>query len=157
MVPIPVPQHSVRCELGIGSPFFNRCVRTMRDGRSVQQKLTGSDGERAVSPVIGVILMVAITVIFAATTAMFVTGVGDDQNSPAQVGYQIENNTDDTDLQVTIISMGGNTKTVKCMENGVKQNTTSSVDGTMTCPTGSTIIGINEQDEENVIERKISD
>lgn len=39
---------------------------------------TGSD-ERAVSPVIGVILMVAITVILAAVIGAFVIGIGDDQ------------------------------------------------------------------------------
>ena len=36
-----------------------------------------SDGTRAVSPVIGVILMVAITVILAAVIGTFVLGLGD--------------------------------------------------------------------------------
>ena len=38
--------------------------------------------DNAVSPVIGVILMVAITVILAAVIASFVLGLGD-QNNPA--------------------------------------------------------------------------
>ncbi len=45
----------------------------------VKQLLTDDD---AVSPVIGVILMVAITVILAAVIASFVLGLGD-QNNPA--------------------------------------------------------------------------
>ncbi|MDZ7730259.1 MAG: type IV pilin N-terminal domain-containing protein [Natrialbaceae archaeon] len=40
------------------------------------KKLIGSEEERAVSPVIGVILMVAITVILAAVIAAFVMDIG---------------------------------------------------------------------------------
>ena len=43
---------------------------------NLKQYLNG-DGERAVSPVIGVILMVAITVILAAVIGTFVLGLGD--------------------------------------------------------------------------------
>lgn len=43
-----------------------------------RNKLVGSDEERAVSPVIGVILMVAITVILAAVIAAFVLDMGDE-------------------------------------------------------------------------------
>jgi flagellin-like protein len=46
--------------------------------------LTSDEAERAVSPVIGVILMVAITVILAAVIGTFVLGLGDQvqQTSP---------------------------------------------------------------------------
>ena len=48
-----------------------------------RNKLIGSEDERAVSPVIGVILMVAITVILAAVIAAFVLDIGDlDETSP---------------------------------------------------------------------------
>jgi len=43
----------------------------------------GQDGDRGVSPVIGVILMVAITVILAAVIASFVLGLGDQTNETA--------------------------------------------------------------------------
>ena len=43
----------------------------------------GEDGDRGVSPVIGVILMVAITVILAAVIASFVLGLGDQTNETA--------------------------------------------------------------------------
>ena len=41
------------------------------------QSITGTDSERGVSPVIGIILMVAITVILAAVIGTFVLGLGD--------------------------------------------------------------------------------
>jgi flagellin-like protein len=40
-----------------------------------------TDDEVAVSPVVGVVLMVAITVLLAATAAVFVTGLGSDKAS----------------------------------------------------------------------------
>lgn len=43
----------------------------------IKNLLTGEGSERAVSPVIGVILMVAITVILAAVIGTFVLGLGD--------------------------------------------------------------------------------
>lgn len=46
-------------------------------------QLFNDDGERAVSPVIGVILMVAITVILAAVIGTFVLGLGDQVSESA--------------------------------------------------------------------------
>jgi len=64
------------------------------------------DDNRAVSPVIGVILMVAITVILAAVIGTFVLGLGDQvqQTSPqASFGFDYTNPSDDTadTLEVT--------------------------------------------------------
>ncbi|ELY50608.1 type IV pilin [Natronorubrum bangense] len=66
-----------------------------------RNKLIGSEDERAVSPVIGVILMVAITVILAAVIAAFVLDIGDlDDGAPnAQISYDTNSNYDgDNDL-----------------------------------------------------------
>lgn len=52
--------------------------------------LIGNDEERAVSPVIGVILMVAITVILAAVIAAFVLDMGQEQSGNAQAGLSFE-------------------------------------------------------------------
>lgn len=55
-----------------------------------------NDNERGVSPVIGVILMVAITVILAAVIGAFVLGLGDqvsEQPPTAQVGFDFNGNT----------------------------------------------------------------
>jgi flagellin-like protein len=58
--------------------------------------------DRAVSPVIGVILMVAITVILAAVIGTFVLGLGDqvDENAP-QVTLSFNYDTDGTTVNVT--------------------------------------------------------
>ena len=49
-----------------------------------------SDGTRAVSPVIGVILMVAITVILAAVIGTFVLGLGDQVESAPQASFDFD-------------------------------------------------------------------
>ncbi|ESS11908.1 MAG: archaeal flagellin N-terminal-like domain protein, partial [uncultured archaeon A07HR60] len=56
---------------------------------AIQSRLDGDD--RAVSPVIGVVLMVAITVILAAVIGSTVLGVGDQLDSTApQVQLSVE-------------------------------------------------------------------
>ncbi|QHS15761.1 type IV pilin [haloarchaeon 3A1-DGR] len=64
--------------------------------------------DRAVSPVIGVILMVAITVILAAVIGTFVLGMGDDlQNNQPTASFTMDFDT--TDNSVTISHAGGDT------------------------------------------------
>ncbi len=59
------------------------------------------DDDRAVSPVIGVILMVAITVILAAVIGTFVLGLGDQvQSTTPQASFGFETN-NDTSISVT--------------------------------------------------------
>jgi len=58
--------------------------------------------ERGVSPVIGVILMVAITVILAAVIASFVLGFGDDVSENVQAGADISSTQGDQDGEVTV-------------------------------------------------------
>ncbi|WP_435118917.1 type IV pilin [Halolamina sp. C58] len=64
-----------------------------------------SDNERGVSPVIGVILMVAITVILAAVIGTFVLGLGDSLNQAPQA--QLEASGDSAGGSVTISHNGG--------------------------------------------------
>ncbi|WP_424009415.1 type IV pilin [Haloferax denitrificans] len=57
---------------------------------------------RAVSPVIGVILMVAITVILAAVIGTFVLGLGDQVGDTApQVSFAFDHNSSNGDLVIT--------------------------------------------------------
>ena len=63
--------------------------------------------DRAVSPVIGVILMVAITVILAAVIGAFVLGIGGDQESTPQATLSIE--AGDGDGEIDIRHRGGQT------------------------------------------------
>ena len=68
--------------------------------------LFGGD-DRAVSPVIGVILMVAITVILAAVIGTFVLGLGD--NLDSQPSAQIAITGDDAEKEITIEHNSGDT------------------------------------------------
>jgi flagellin-like protein len=63
-----------------------------------------SGDSRAVSPVIGVILMVAITVILAAVIGTFVLGLGDSVQQNAQAGVSFEQ-VSDSEVAVTLNSM----------------------------------------------------
>ena len=67
--------------------------------------LFGGD-DRAVSPVIGVILMVAITVILAAIIGTFVLGLGGDLDAQPNAQIDITSDGDDT---ITIEHNGGDT------------------------------------------------
>jgi len=73
--------------------------------------LNDSDDSRAVSPVIGVILMVAITVILAAVIGTFVLGLGDSVESAPQASTNFDyvSNNDDGNGEVTIRHRGGDT------------------------------------------------
>ena len=50
--------------------------------------------KRGVSPVIGVVLMVAVVVILAAVIGAFVLGLGGDQQATPQASFSIQNNGD---------------------------------------------------------------
>jgi len=71
----------------------------MQDPRETLSELGESDDRRAVSPVIGVILMVAITVILAAVIATFVLGLGEQvsdttPNANFQADFEPDNSSD---------------------------------------------------------------
>ncbi len=65
--------------------------------------------EMAVSPVIGVILMVAITVILAAVIAAFVFGIGGQQAAAPTASIVSANNPDTTSIDLKIQHKGGDT------------------------------------------------
>ena len=73
------------------------------------ETLLQTDDDRAVSPVIGVILMVAITVILAAVIGTFVLGLGDqvDDTTPnTQLAFDVDVDDDELD-GVSIEHRGG--------------------------------------------------
>jgi flagellin-like protein len=76
------------------------------------KELFQTDEDRAVSPVIGVILMVAITVILAAFIGTFVLGLGESVNQNANAGVNVDNGS------VTLTSLGSNTDGIKCVPGG---------------------------------------
>ena len=66
------------------------------------KNLFETDGdERAVSPVLGVILMVAITVILAAVIGAFVIGIGEDQEVQPSASFDFDFETSGTEVTVT--------------------------------------------------------
>lgn len=69
-------------------------------------ELFTNEENRAVSPVIGVILMVAITVILAAVIGTFVLGLGDQVQQSPRAGVSFDAINDETDIRVTWVSEG---------------------------------------------------
>jgi len=68
------------------------------------------DDDRAVSPVIGVILMVAITVILAAVIGSFVLGLGNSvQQTAPNANFQFDYNSSASPMEVTATHTGGDT------------------------------------------------
>ncbi|ELY48084.1 type IV pilin [Natronorubrum sulfidifaciens] len=71
------------------------------DLKQIRPKLIGDETERTVSPVIGVILMVAITVILAAVIAAFVLDIGDLDDSAPQAQYDWETSNDGENVSIS--------------------------------------------------------
>ncbi|WP_084156985.1 type IV pilin [Haladaptatus cibarius] len=78
---------------------------------------------RLVSPVIGVILMVAITVILAAVIGTFVMGLGDSVQSNVQAGVSVDANAQDDTIDVTFTSE---------QQEGTNLNVSATIVGTST-------------------------
>lgn len=103
--------------------------------------LRSDDGERAVSPVIGVILMVAITVILAAVIGTFVLGLGDrvGETAPsASFSYDAGN----TDVTVVVEAtneqlQGDNVKATGCDSDPFTDGSTYSAGDQVTCSGGA--------------------
>lgn len=70
------------------------------------KKLAGSEEEQAVSPVIGVILMVAITVILAAVIAAFVLDIGPGETDPTAVVDISGDESDEVTVELTSYDSG---------------------------------------------------
>jgi flagellin-like protein len=99
--------------------------------------------DRAVSPVIGVILMVAITVILAAVIGTFVLGLGESVEQNPSAGVSV-NSTD----HVTLVSLGPNTDGIKCSDGS---DFTDSVGTTINCSGSDSVVANNTAGTEAVI------
>jgi len=78
------------------------------------RKLVGPEEERAVSPVIGVILMVAITVILAAVIAAFVLDIGPGEADPVAA---ISHDQDGNEVTVELQSLDGSADAVVVVDD----------------------------------------
>ncbi|MCD2201580.1 type IV pilin N-terminal domain-containing protein [Halobacterium sp. KA-4] len=105
--------------------------------------------ERGVSPVIGVILMVAITVILAAVIASFVLGFGGSVSSNAQAGVSVDNSTGTP--SVTIVSMGENTDRVECVSSDGSNDGESAnqVGASFNCDSGGNVVAVGNGSTSN--------
>ncbi|WP_368410917.1 type IV pilin [Halomarina pelagica] len=92
------------------------------------RKLLDAD-ERGVSPVIGVILMVAITVILAAVIGTFVLGLGDNVQTNVQAGATIQAN-DEADTITTTFNSRQSEDTVIDVSYAVTGGTANVSSGT---------------------------
>jgi flagellin-like protein len=96
----------------------------------VNLKSAFESDDRAVSPVIGIILMVAITVILAAVIGTFVLGLGDSVQSAPQATFDYETNetNNGTIDQITITHQGGDSIDPARLEvTGAVDNSTENV------------------------------
>ncbi|WP_247003683.1 type IV pilin [Halosolutus gelatinilyticus] len=111
---------------------------------TIGKRLIGNEEERAVSPVIGVILMVAITVILAAVIAAFVLDLGQSQSVGPSAGIQFDEDSSGSSVTVTYIQedrVDGDV-TVHCDGDTSTTGTPLSVGGTTTCSDTSTPITV---------------
>jgi len=130
----------------------------------LQKLLHTPDDERAVSPVIGVILMVAITVILAAVIGTFVLGLGDSVESAPQASFNFDYdastdnvtithrggdniNTNNTEIRVNDTAIGDSGLTI----GGSSQSFANATDGTFQAGESVTISGSDGALEESEI------
>ncbi len=107
--------------------------------------------DRAVSPVIGVILMVAITVILAAVIGTFVLGLGESVNQNANAGVTVE------DGNVTLTSLGSNADGIKCVPGTNSPSSTYSVGTTINCTGDDSVVAVsNSTDIQNSTVRTLN-
>jgi flagellin-like protein len=101
------------------------------------------DEKRAVSPVIGVILMVAITVILAAVIGTFVLGLGDQVNNNApQASLEFEFKGTGTGLEIT--HTGGDSLNGQNIDVKSDDGTTRDVSDGTTFTAGDKLITTSE-------------
>ncbi len=98
------------------------------------------------SPVIGVILMVAITVILAAVIGTFVLGLGQNVQSTPQASFSFEFNSSNTTVTVThtggdTLKSGENANTVELVSTASGASRASWLAGNSTIAAGDTYAG----------------
>ena len=118
------------------------------------KKLVGNDEERAVSPVIGVILMVAITVILAAVIAAFVLDLGQSTGANPQAGITFDEGSGEVTATVNSIErldgINGNPSGSDCDFSGLSASV-GSTDTDSSCTSGDTIIIVGEYDGDEAV------
>jgi flagellin-like protein len=113
---------------------------------------TSTRHRRAVSPVIGVVLMVAITVILAAVIGVFVLGLGDSSSEPANAGVDVD--TADSGTTVTLLD-SGNVKEIQVINgSGVVLATLTEVGevASVAATEDTTVVGVTDDGQKTVLQ-----
>ncbi|MDH5020407.1 type IV pilin [Halobacterium rubrum] len=108
--------------------------------------------DRGVSPVIGVILMVAITVILAAVIASAVLGFGSNVQNNAQAGVTVDSG------NVTVTSLGSSTAGAYCTNTTDEYNSSSNlatVGVTIDNCDGGNVVAVTEDNSSTVVRTDI--
>lgn len=96
-----------------------------------------SDDTRGVSPVIGVVLMIALAVVMASVTATFALGWGDSLEPGASASVTVDGS------DVTITSMGPSTTRVACVDStGSEVASGNAVGATLDCESGNSVVAV---------------
>lgn len=111
--------------------------------------------EYGISPTVGVVLMVAITVILSVTVAYTVLGIGNNTTQSANAGVEMQETADGTEIKIQ--NLGGGTESLQVTANGttLKDNLTVGDTVTVTAPKGETIsvVGVSKDGSRNTIEK----
>ncbi|KDS91073.1 hypothetical protein FK85_06475 [Halorubrum saccharovorum] len=106
-------------------------------------KTANQGDDRAVSPVIGVILMVAITVILAAVIGTFVLGLGD-QLGDSQPTAQLEISADEDNSNIVIEHTGGSELQLSEFDMQVRNGSSVEGSGTVSDLSGNSTLSVGE-------------
>lgn len=93
------------------------------------------DDDRGVSPVIGVVLMIALTVVLASVIATAAIAFTDQLQPSANAALAVDG------TEVTVTQLGQGTTAVACVsDDGTETATVSSVGATMDCSPGDAVV-----------------
>ena len=126
----------------MGRPFVGGPL-----GSNMKLQSQSNAEDRAVSPVIGVILMVAITVILAAVIGTFVLGLGESVEQNPSAGVTVDDGT------VTLVSLGPNTAGIYCSND--RTTFTSTVGTNITCTSGNSVVANNSANTTEAVIRTL--
>jgi flagellin-like protein len=102
--------------------------------------------DSGVSPVVGVILMVAVTVILSTVVGLFATGLSDNTQENAKAGVSISDNGDGS-VDVQAISIDRSDE-IRVLVDGTQQATITDAGGTSTVPGGAiTVVGVLDEEK----------
>jgi flagellin-like protein len=118
----------------------------MKFTQSIREFVSGKT-DRAVSPVIGVILMVAITVILAAVIGTFVLGLGDNIQTNVQAGATVQASASADTITVTFTSTQDDATELLVTTSGATGTNATEGSYTLTAVGQTLVMGTGDSDD----------